>query len=96
MKNKDFNRILNNIIKFMWIITALISVGLFLFSVFIQNTIYQVPCPTSGCIDFGQLTLEEPAELQTIGISLISYAWFKTIMNFIIGFGSFPLVSFYF
>jgi signal transduction histidine kinase len=94
--NKDFNKILNNILKIMWIITALISVGLFLFSVFIQNTIYQVPCPTSGCIDFGQLTLEESAELQTIGISLNSYAWFKTIMNFIIGFSFFSTGIFLF
>ncbi|MEH7224797.1 sensor histidine kinase [Bacillus sp. JJ1566] len=96
MEKKDFNKIQTNIIKSLWFITALISVGLFFFSVFIQNTFYQVPCPTSGCIDFGQLTLEESAKLETYGISLNSYAWFKTIMNLILGVGFFSVGIFLF
>lgn len=89
--NNDFNKVQNILIKFIWISTALISVGLFFFSIYIQNTIYQVPCPTNGCLDFAQLTFEESVELQTIGFSLISYAWFKTIMNIIIGFSFFSV-----
>ncbi len=96
MMNKDFSKFLSNIIKFIWMITALISIGLFFFSVIIQHTIYQVPCSTSGCVDFGQLTVEQSTELLTIGISLISYAWFKTIMNLIIGFGFFSVGIFLF
>ncbi len=85
-----------NVLRSTWVIFALLSIGLFIFSVITQNSVYKMPCPSSGCVDFGQLTNKELAELQKIGISATSYAWFKTVMNFIIGFGFFSVGIFLF
>jgi hypothetical protein len=75
------------LMRVMWVVVVVLSVGLFIVSVPFNFAGSHVICQTASCSNGNQLTLDQVHELQHLGLSLDFYASFGTVLTIIFEIG---------
>lgn len=71
---------------FIWSFVLLLCIVVFVWSLVVRYSIFQVSCSSlSACMDPGQLLVEDEAALEVYGLSLIHYSSFRILIDFIQG-----------
>lgn len=74
-------------VRVVWVVVAVISVGLFILSVPFNYAASQAICAGASCSNTNQLTLDQVRELQHLGLSLEFYRHFITVLTIIFEIG---------
>ncbi|HET9649975.1 MAG TPA: histidine kinase [Microlunatus sp.] len=83
------------VLRFVWVVAAVLTVGLFVAGVPAELAVLQVACPTPVCAT-GQLPVDGLKALTDLGLSATFYARFATLMDvvFAVGYGGIAALIF--